>query len=59
MRIGYALADGSIKWSPIEEGLRQAEQGKVRDVLGEAQYGEAYRQGAALSRQQAVDLALH
>ncbi len=59
VRIGYALADGSIKWSPTEEGLRQAEQGKVREVLGEAQYGEAYRQGAALSRQQAVDLALH
>jgi len=59
VRIGYALADGSIKWSPTEEGLRQAEQGKVREVLGEVQYGEAYRQGAALSRQQAVDLALH
>jgi predicted ATPase/class 3 adenylate cyclase len=59
VRIGYALADGSIKWSPTEERLRQAEQGKVRDVLGEAQYGEAYRRGAALSRQQAVDLALH
>ena len=59
VRIGYALADGSIKWSPTEEGLRQAEQRKVREVLGEAQYGEAYRHGAALSRQQAVDLALH
>jgi hypothetical protein len=39
--------------------LRQAEQSKVRDVLGPARYGDAYRQGAALSRQQAVDLALH
>ena len=58
VRIGYALADGSITWSPIEEELRKAEQGKVRDVLGEVQYGDAYRQGAALSRQQAVDLAL-
>ncbi len=58
VRIGYALADGSIRWSPIEEGLRQAEQGKVRDVLGPARYGDAYRQGAGLSRQQAVDLAL-
>jgi predicted ATPase/class 3 adenylate cyclase len=58
VRIGYALADGSIRWSPIEEALRQSEQGKVRDVLGEAQYGSAYRQGAALPRQQAVALAL-
>ena len=59
VRIGYALADGSIRWSPIEEALRQSEQGKVRDVLGQALYGDAYRQGAGLSRQQAVDLALH
>jgi predicted ATPase/class 3 adenylate cyclase len=58
VRIGYALADGSIRWSPIEERLRQAEQGKVRDVLGQARYGDAYRLGAGLSRQQAVDLAL-
>ncbi len=59
VRIGYALADGSIRWSPIEEALRESEQGKVRDVLGQARYGSAYGQGAALSRQQAVDLALH
>jgi hypothetical protein len=59
VRFRYAQADGSISWSPIEEALRQAEQGKVRDVLGPARYGDAYRQGAALSRQQAVDLALH
>jgi predicted ATPase/class 3 adenylate cyclase len=58
VRIGYALADGSITWSPLEEQLRQAEQGKVRDVLGKGKYGDAYRQGAALSRQQAVALAL-
>jgi predicted ATPase/class 3 adenylate cyclase len=59
VRIRYAQADGSIAWSPVEEALRQAEQSKVRDVLGPARYGDAYRQGAALSRQQAVDLALH
>ena len=58
VRIGYALADGSITWSPIEEELRQAEQGKVRESLGQAAYGEAYRAGRGLSRQQAVDLAL-
>ena len=43
---------------PSRKELRQAEQGKVRDVLGPGRYGEAYRQGAGLSRQQAVDLAL-
>jgi hypothetical protein len=58
VRIGYALADGSVTWSPIEERLRQAEQGKVREVLGQERYGDAYRLGASLSRQQAVELAL-
>ena len=58
VRIGYALAGGSITWSAIEEELRKAEQGKVRDVLGQAEYGSAYREGASLSRQQAVALAL-
>ncbi len=58
VRLGYALADGSISWSPIEERLRVAEQGRLREQLGEAQFSETYRQGAALSRQQAVELAL-
>jgi hypothetical protein len=58
VRIGYALADGSISWSPIEERLRVAEQARLREQVGEAQFSEAYRQGAALSRQQAVELAL-
>ncbi len=58
LRIGYALADGSITWSHTEEQLRTTEQGRLRDLMGEASYGEAYRQGAALSRQQAVELAL-
>jgi len=58
VRIGYALADGSITWSAIEERLRVAEQARVRELLGEGEFGEAYREGAALSRQQAVELAL-
>jgi predicted ATPase/class 3 adenylate cyclase len=58
VRIGYALADGSITWSAIEEQLRRAEQGKLRDLMGEHEFGEAYRQGTRLSRQQAVELAL-
>ena len=58
VRIGYALADGSITWSAIEEQLRAAEQGKLRELMGEHEFGEAYRQGTRLSRQQAVELAL-
>jgi len=58
VRIGYALADGSITWSSMEEQLRLAEQSRLREQMGEAQFSEAYRQGAALSRQQAVELAL-
>jgi len=58
VRIGYSLADGSISWSPIEERLRVAEQARLREELGEAQFNDSYRQGAALSRQQAVELAL-
>jgi hypothetical protein len=58
LRIGYAVSDGSVRWSPIEERLRQAEQGKVRAALGAEQFAEAHRRGVALSRQQAVELAL-
>jgi predicted ATPase/class 3 adenylate cyclase len=58
VRIGYALADGSIAWSPTEERLRTTEQDRLRELMGETTFGEAYRQGAALSRQQAVELAL-
>jgi len=58
VRIGYALADGSITWSAVEEQLRTAEQAKLRALMGEHEFGEAYRQGTRLSRQQAVELAL-
>lgn len=45
VRIGYALADGSITWSAIEEQLRTTEQGRLRELMGEREFGEAYRQG--------------
>jgi len=57
VRIGYALADGSITWSAIEEQLRTAEQRKLRKLMGDHEYTEAYHQGTRLSRQQAVELA--
>ncbi len=58
VRIGYALADGSISWSHTEERLRTTQQAELRDLMGDTRFAEAYRQGAALSRQQAVELAL-
>ncbi len=58
VRIGYAIADGSISWQPLEEGLRVAEQGKLRELLGDVHFDVAYQQGVVLSRLQAVELAL-
>lgn len=58
LRIGYALADGSITWSATEEQLRVTQQRQLRELMGESSFDEAYRRGAALSRQQAVELAL-
>jgi hypothetical protein len=58
VRIGYAIADGSISWEPIEEGLRVAEQGRTRELLGDAHFDVAYQQGAVLSRLEAIELAL-
>jgi hypothetical protein len=58
VRIGYALADGTITWSPVEEQLRVDEQDRVREALGAAEFEHAYREGARLSRQQAVERAL-
>ncbi len=58
VRIRYAIADGSISWQPLEEGLRVAEQGKLRELLGDVHFDVAYQQGVVLSRLQAVELAL-
>ncbi len=58
VRIRYAIADGSIRWSPQEEQLRAAEHGQLRAELGDELFDDCYRQGAVLSRQQAVELAL-
>ena len=58
LRIGYSLADGSITWSATEERLRTQQQRQLREAMGEHAFDDAYRRGAALSRQQAVELAL-
>ncbi len=58
LRIGYAVSDGSVRWLPVEERLRLAEQDRLRTLMGAEQFAEAHRRGASLSRQQAVELAL-
>jgi predicted ATPase/class 3 adenylate cyclase len=58
LRIGYAIADGSIRWWPVEERLRLSEQDRLRALIGTAQFADAHQRGAAMSRQQAVELAL-
>ncbi len=58
VRIRYAIADGSISWSSLEERLRAAEHARLRTELGAELFDEFYQQGALLSRQQAVELAL-
>ncbi len=48
----------TIKWSAAEQELREREQGRLQELLGIAAYSDAYRSGAQLSLQQAMDLAL-
>jgi predicted ATPase/class 3 adenylate cyclase len=53
-----ALAIGSITWSGPEQELREREQGSLRRLMGDEAYDAGFREGAKLSRSQAVDLAL-
>ena len=50
---------GSIKWSAPEQGMREREQRKLRELMGDGPYEAAYRAGAQLTRAQAVELALN
>jgi len=56
--IAEALADRTISWSEQEQRLREKEQRRLRELIGDAPYDEGYRAGARLSRQQSMDLAL-
>jgi predicted ATPase/class 3 adenylate cyclase len=56
--ITAALADGSIAWSDLEQRVREDEQARLRQLMGEQAFGDAYRLGGELSRLQAVELAL-
>jgi predicted ATPase/class 3 adenylate cyclase len=56
--ITASLENRSINWPDVEQQLREREQGKLQEQLGEAAYRDAYRSGAQLSPEQALDLAL-
>ena len=56
--IDASLAIRTINWSDAEQGLREREQGRLRERLGDAAYDEAYRSGAELTASQALNLAL-
>jgi predicted ATPase/class 3 adenylate cyclase len=56
--LSAAIAVGSISLTDPERQLSEREQGSLRQIMGDEAYEAAYRSGAALSRAQAVDLAL-
>ena len=56
--IARSLEIRTIKWSPAEEELRVREQQALRERMGDDAYETAYRSGAALPLDEAVDLAL-
>lgn len=56
--IDASLEMRTINWSDAEQGVRSREQTQLRERLGDAAYGEAYRSGAELTPSQALNLAL-
>jgi tetratricopeptide (TPR) repeat protein len=56
--IEAALALGTIGWSPPEQRLRETEQARLRERMGDAAYEAAAKAGARLSPAQAIELAL-
>jgi tetratricopeptide (TPR) repeat protein len=58
VEINAALELGTFFWSAAEQSLREREQGRVRELLGDAVYDAAYADGAQLPSAEARDLAL-
>ncbi|MFZ0171064.1 MAG: hypothetical protein WAL04_05205, partial [Acidimicrobiales bacterium] len=56
--IASGLTDGTIRWTAIEEQMRGQDQARLRHEMGAEDFELDRRLGQALSRQQAVDLAL-
>jgi predicted ATPase/class 3 adenylate cyclase len=55
--IDESLAMRTILWSPAEQSLREREQGRLRELMGDAAYEAAYAAGARLPTAQAWELA--
>ncbi|HXW46387.1 MAG TPA: adenylate/guanylate cyclase domain-containing protein [Streptosporangiaceae bacterium] len=53
-----AIELGTFEWTDPELRLHEQDQARLRALLGEDCYGDAYRAGAGLSPVQAVELAL-
>ncbi len=49
----------TIFWSDAEQQLREREQGRLRELMGDTAFEAAYAAGAQLTLAQATDLALH
>ena len=49
---------GTVRWDEAEQGLREDEQARLREVMGAGEFEQAYQAGTQLSPQQAVELAL-
>lgn len=56
--ISAAVETRNITWTDAEQRLRETEQGRLREMMGEPSYDAAYRAGRRLSPGQAVELAL-
>jgi hypothetical protein len=56
--IAASLENRSISWSDREQQLREREQSRLRELLGKTVYSDAYRSGAQLTMEQALELAL-
>ena len=56
--IDASLAMRTILWSPAEQSLREREQGRLKELMGDAAYETAYAAGARMPTAEARDLAL-
>ena len=56
--IKASLENRTIRWSGAEQNLHEREQNELQELLGATAYRDAYRSGAQLSSEQALDLAL-
>jgi len=56
--IERAIADKNVSWTATEQQLREREQGRLRQLMGDEAFDAGYRAGAGLTRVQGIELAL-